>query len=197
VVKATTFALGFRGPSGFNDIGQVTFHAIFTDESEGIFRTVAPGMVPDFPLPFLFVVQGGPSGPRVSRRRFGIGTTGFGTERPLFVETQIGPSLAFSVRQGDPNFASLTIPAPTNTGDKFFFINFNGMSIPYQVGAPLDFRQVSPGGVDSFALTDIDFFTLPGPNQPPATLVSGLTFVSGGVDVDVTVKAVPLKKGGQ
>jgi hypothetical protein len=197
VVKATTFALGFRGPGGFNDIGQVAFHAQFTDESEGIFRTVAPGMVPDFPLPFLFLVQGGPSGPRVSRRQIGIATTGFGTERPFFVETQIASRLAFSVGPGGPNFAGLSIPAPTNTGDKFFLINVNGMSIPYQVGAPFDFLQIDPRGIDSFEVTDIDFANISDPNQQPATLISGLTFVSGGVDVEVTVKAVPPKKGGQ
>jgi hypothetical protein len=100
-----------------------------------------------------------------------------------FIDPLVATGFNYAVRAGDPNFASVLLPAGIGNGQYQLYL-WNGHDfVPagYLItgGVPFSFLTLAPLGLDRFAIRGID--TSAGVNPFDLTaFVTGLTFVSDG-----------------
>lgn len=101
----------------------------------------------------------------------GVGANGV----PLYFDPDVATGFDYSLDEGDPLFASVTVPEPLPNGDASFTLLVGEQSVPLAAGEQVDLTLIDPLGVEAFSIYGID----PGEALDPedATFVTGITFM--------------------
>ena len=104
----------------------------------------------------------------------------------VFIDPLFAIGYKYAIGAGNPNFASVTLPA---VGDNLFILSFllGQNLISQQLAANIQFF-FPPGGVGAFDVTGIETSAMLDPNNVTA-FITGLTFASDG---DFTGTMIPL-----
>lgn len=119
---------------------------------------------------------------------FNLGTSGLGITNPIFIDPLVAIGYEYAIGAGDPDFKSVLLP--TGIGDNLYdLFLFDGTNFvdsgDLTGGVPHTFGS----GVRRFRILGIEASAGLDPTNPTA-FVTGLTFVSGGQAVTVTMTPI-------
>lgn len=189
VFGSTVSAAPRMNADALNDLGQVTFN-LQVGTGAGVVSHVVRadpiGSKPDFAL-------NPSSSPTPGTFEFDLNIfNALGVAEPIYIDPIIATGYEFFIGADTENFASVLVPFALPGGDGEFMVSFSDGTTSFSeslfAGTTFNFASLTGGlGVDRFDILGINESEMLDPDVP---FLVGLTFVDGGFDGSITMRAL-------